>query len=178
MTTFNSFVFKALYAIAGLIFVGLCIEAGALLVNFFYSILRPEFVGKLFLKLDLTRIHNDNQWVFYGIYGFIIFIAVLKVLLFYTVIILLSKLDMTKPFSSFVADKISRISYYTLSIGLFSYIARKVVQSLGHYGYDISQLDRFWVDSQAFILMAAVIFIIASIFRKGIEIQKENELTV
>jgi hypothetical protein len=39
-------------------------------------------------------------------------------------------------------------------------------------------LNQFWEDSQAFILMAAVVYIIATIFKKGVEIQNENDLTV
>ena len=47
-----------------------------------------------------------------------------------------------------------------------------------HHGYEIDNLNQFWEDSQAFILMAAVIYIIATIFKKGVEIQNENDLTV
>ncbi|MBN2666855.1 MAG: DUF2975 domain-containing protein [Bacteroidales bacterium] len=39
-------------------------------------------------------------------------------------------------------------------------------------------MDQFWVDSQAFILMAAVVYVIATIFKKGLEIQNENDLTI
>ena len=44
--------------------------------------------------------------------------------------------------------------------------------------FAIDNLNQFWADSQAFILMAAVIYIIATIFKKGVEIQNENDLTV
>ena len=98
--------------------------------------------------------------------------------MFYIVIKLVSKLDLSKPFSSFVSRQISLISYYTLSIGVLSYIARQSAQNLMHRGYEINQLEQFWVDSQAFVLMAAVIYIIAVIFKKGIDIQNETDLTV
>lgn len=88
------------------------------------------------------------------------------------------KMDMKKPFSSFVSKQISRVSYFTLSIGLLGYIAKKITASLNHYGFTTSHLDQFWVDSQAFILMGAVVYIIATIFKKGVEIQNENDLTV
>ena len=88
------------------------------------------------------------------------------------------KLDLAKPFSSFVSEKISLISYFAFSIGILSYIARQTAKNLLHRGYEIDQLDKFWVDSQAFILMAAVIYVIATIFKKGIELQNEQDLTV
>ena len=44
-----------------------------------------------------------------------------------------------------------------------------------HHGYVIDNLNQFWADSQAFILMAAVIYVIAIIFSKGVEYQEELE---
>ena len=70
------------------------------------------------------------------------------------------------------------MSYFTFSIGLLSYIARETSKNLQQHGYETEQLNQFWVDSQAFILMAAVVYVIAVIFKKGIEIQSENELTI
>ncbi|MFH1120932.1 MAG: hypothetical protein V1775_14025 [Bacteroidota bacterium] len=85
---------------------------------------------------------------------------------------------MLKPFSSFASSQIAKISYYTLSIGLLSYLARETAKNLKHRGFEIDTLSQFWVDSQAFILMAAVIYVIATIFSRGVEIQNENDLTV
>ena len=87
-------------------------------------------------------------------------------------------MDLSKPFNTFVARQISQMSYYTLSIGLLSYIARQLVKSLKHHGFVPENVNQFWADSQAFILMGAVIYIIATIFKKGVAIQEENELTV
>lgn len=47
-----------------------------------------------------------------------------------------------------------------------------------HYGLVTDPLNQFWEDSQAFILMAAVIYIIATIIKRGVELQNENDLTV
>jgi len=178
MSKTNRLVFIALHIVAWLIFVGLSIEAGALIVNFVYSVYRPEIVGYLYQKLDLSSLYQQSQWAYFGMYSFVIFIAVLKALLFYLVIELLLKLDLSKPFSSFAAGKISQISYNTFSIGILSFIARQTANNLSQHGYEIDQLSQFWVDSQAFILMAAVIYVIATIFKKGVEIQNENDLTV
>ncbi|HOZ77252.1 MAG TPA: DUF2975 domain-containing protein [Ferruginibacter sp.] len=178
MSKSNNLVFKGLQIVAWIIFVGLSIEAGGLLVNFVVSIYKPEFVKNLYQKLDLSELYHRNHWVYFGIYSFILFISFLKAHLFYIVIKLVHKLDLEKPFSHFVSEKISQISYYTLSIGIISYIAREVSRNMQHHGLDFDNLDPFWADSQAFILMAAVVYVIATIFKRGIEIQSENELTV
>jgi hypothetical protein len=85
---------------------------------------------------------------------------------------------LSKPFNSYVSEQITQISYFTLSIGLLSYIAQQTAKNLLHRGYEIDNLNQFWVDSQAFILMAAIVYVIATIFKKGLEIQNDNDLTV
>ncbi len=178
MSKRNNIVFKALHIVAWVIFVGLCIEAGGLIVNFIFSLFKPEFVQNLYQKLDLTEIYKDNKWTFFGIYSFILSISILKAFLFYIVIRLMHKMDLTKPFNTFVSNQILQISYYTLVIGLFSFIARQIAKNLMHHGFDTDSLSQFWADSQAFILMGAVVYIIATIFKKGVDIQNENDLTV
>lgn len=178
MSKTNNFVFWALYAVVWLIFVGLSIEAGGLVVNFFFSLYKPEFVQNLYQKLDLTEMYKNSRLAFFGIYSFILIISILKACLFYIVIRLMHKMDLSKPFNSFVAKQISQISYFTLSIGLLSYIARQSAKNLMHHGFVTGNLNHFWADSQAFILMGAVIYIIATIFKKGVDIQNENDLTV
>ena len=178
MSKRNDFIIKGLHIVAWIIFVGLCIEAGGLIVNFIFSLYKPELVQNLYQKLDLSELYNRSQLAFFGMYGFILVISVLKAYLFYVVIRLISKLNLSKPFSSYVADQITKISYFTFAIGILSNLARQIAQNLLHFGYDIDKLNQFWPDSQAFILMAAVIYVIATIFSRGVEIQNENDLTV
>ena len=178
MTKTNNFVFWALYIVAWLIFVGISIEAGGLIVNYFFSLYKPEFLQNLYQKLDLTEMYKVSKWNFFAIYSFILSIAILKAVLFYVVIRLMQRMDLSKPFSEFVAKQILQISYFTLSIGLLSFIARQFVKNLMHRGFVTDNLNQFWADSQAFIIMGAVIYIIATIFKKGVELQSENDLTV
>ncbi len=178
MSKMNNLVFIILHIVAWIIFVGLSIEAGALIVNFVFSIFKPEVVGNLYQKLDLSILYQQSEFVFFGMFSFVLFISILKAILFYVVIQLLLKLDLTKPFSSFVSTKISQISHYTFSIGIISFISSQIAKSLLLQGYEIDQLSQFWVDSSAFILMAAIIYVISVIFKRGIELQEENELTV
>ncbi|PXY41385.1 DUF2975 domain-containing protein [Flavobacterium cheongpyeongense] len=178
MSKTNNFVFWGLYIVAWMIFVGLCIEAGGLIVNFVFSLYRPEFIHNLYQKLDLINMYQSSKLAFFAVYSFILIISILKAWLFYTVTVLMHKMDLSKPFSTFVAGQISQISYYTLSIGFLSCIARQLVENLKHHGFVPDNLNQFWADSQAFILMGAVIYIIATIFKKGVDIQNENDLTV
>jgi hypothetical protein len=178
MSQKTNIILKGIHIVAWIIFVGLCIEAGGLIVNFLFSIYKPEFVQNLYQKLDLSEMYKRSKGAFFGMYSFILFISLLKAFLFYRVVILMHRIDLSNPFSSFVSEQIAKISYYTFSIGILSYIARQTAKNLQHHGYVIDNLNQFWADSQAFILMAAVVYVIATIFKKGVEIQTENDLTV
>ena len=178
MTKTNNFIFIVLSIVAWVIFVGLCIEAGGLIVNFIVSLYKPEFVQNLYQKLDLSEMYSRSKWAFFSMYSFILVISILKAYLFYVVIMLIYKLDLSKPFNRYVSEQIAQISYFTLSIGLLSHIARQTAKNLLHRGYEIDQLNQFWVDSEAFILMAAIVYVIAIIFKRGIELQNENDLTI
>lgn len=178
MSKTNNFIFWGLYTVAWIIFIGLSIEAGALIVNFLFSLYEPGLVQNLYQKLDLIQMYKESRLSFFGIYSFILTISILKAVLFYTVIRLMHKMDLSKPFNIFVSKQILQISYYTLEIGLLSYIARQVAENVKHQGFVPDSLNQFWADSQAFILMGAVIYIIATIFKKGVDLQTENDLTV
>lgn len=178
MSERSNIIFRCLQVVAWIIFIGLCIEAGGLLVNFFFSLFNPELIPKLYQKLDLSQLYQQSRWSFFGMYGFILFIAFLKAFLFYVVIRLLSQLDLSRPFNSIAAEEITRLSYFTLSIGLIGYVASQIALGLQKSGMNVEALNPFWNDSVAFILMSAVIYIIAVIFTRGVDIQNENELTV
>ena len=64
MSKRNNIVFKALHIVTWVIFVGLCIEAGGLIVNFIYSLFKPEIVHQLYQKLDLSQIYNLSKWAY------------------------------------------------------------------------------------------------------------------
>jgi len=178
MSKTNNFVFWCLYVIAWIIFVGLSIEAGGLIVNFFFSLYKPEFVQNLYQKLDLTEMYKASKLAFFGIYSFILIISILKACLLYIIIRLMHTMNLSKPYNTFVARQISKICYYTISIGILSYIAVQFTKNLMHHGFVPNDLDRFWADSEACIFMGAVIYIIGTIFKKGVDIQNENDLTI
>src|SRR5690606_29723371 len=106
MSKTNNLVFTGLQIVAWIIFVGLCIQAGALLVNFVYSLFNPEIVKYLYNKLDLSALYQQDRSVYYLAYHFILIIAILKTVMFYWVVMLVTKLDLAKPFNSVVANRI------------------------------------------------------------------------
>jgi hypothetical protein len=107
MSATNNFIFTALKIIAWVFFVGLCIEAGDILVNFIFSLYDPSTIAHLYQKLDLSALYQRSKWAFFGMYSFILVIAVLKAVLFYVLIRLVSQIDLSKPFNHFASKQVS-----------------------------------------------------------------------
>lgn len=174
----NDFILTALQVISWIIFIGFCIQTGALLFNYIYSLFNPIATHDLYLGLDLSEIYNESIALYTGLFSFIITLSALKAFVFYLVIKLFRKLNLVKPFSEEVSKLISEISYNALSIGIISLIAHQFTKRLIQEGYEAGIVDKYWADSEAFLLMAAIVYVIAQIFKKGIELQNENDLTV
>lgn len=178
MNRTNNLIFRVLHIIVWIIFIGLSIEACGLLVNFLFSIFKPEYVSRLYQKLDLSSVYRRSSFAFYRVYSFILILSFLKVIMFYFVVMLLHRMNLAKPFQPFVVKQIFRFSYFTLIIGLMSYLAREDARQLINSGYNLEGVNQFWSDPQAFIFTGAVIYIIAIIFKTGAQLQTENELTI
>ena len=168
-------ILKVMKILSWIIFIGLCIKAGAIIISFFVSLFVNEVASKdLYLGLDLSEIYNSGIWQYVNVVSFIISIAILKAYLFYLVIKIFLKMNLEYPFSVAVAHLISKISYVLLSIGIIAIIANSYAKRLLNRGLSF----RLNFESSEFLFMAGIIFIIALIFKRGIEIQQENNLTI
>lgn len=176
MSKRTDFILKALNVTSWIIFIGLCIESGALIFNFAYSIYKPIVAHNIYKDLDLSDLQAKSFTHFIGVMSFIVVISILKAYLFYLVVKIFMKLNLVKPFSAEIASLIENISFEVLSIAIVGAVARQYTKSLINSGYEISL--EYWNDTRAFLIMAATIYVIAQVFKKGIELQNENDLTV
>ena len=178
MSIKTDFLLKILNVITWIAFIGLCIESGALIFNFTYSIYKPIVAHNIYKGLDLSGLQAKNFAHFIGLMSFIILISTLKAYLLYLVVKIFLKLNFVKPFSVEIAKLIEKISFEVASIAIVGAIAKQYTKRLIHSGYDISNAQEYWNDTGAFLIMAATIYVIAQVFKKGIELQNENDLTV
>lgn len=178
MSSKTDFIIKVLHVVSWIIFIGLCIETGALAFNYVYSLFKPIVAKHSYMGLNLAEIYRDNQPLYTALFSFAIIISGLKAFIFYLIIETFLKLNMVKPFSEKIASLISRMSYHAFSVGILGIIAHQFTKNFTHRGYDVDVIEKYWNDSAAFLMMAAILFIIAQIFQKGLELQTENELTV
>lgn len=161
--------------VSWIVFIGLCIKAGAIIIVSILSL----FVDKnatenLYMGIDFSNLYDYSI----GHYAFTVFLLILitsiKAYIFYVLINVFKKLDYNKPFDSAIVNLIFKISYVSFSVGLIGIVANTYITWL-RTKVCFTSID---VGTSAYIFMAGVIFIIASLFKRATEIQQENELTI
>ena len=169
----------SMHIIIWIVFVGTCIKTGALIYSFFVSLFINTVGAKdLHLGLNLSELYNYNTSHYISVVTYLIFISGLKAYICYLLIKIFLKLDLVKPFSKYVSSLISKISYVAIGIGALALIASRYSQWLINRGILMPDLKDYAGSAAEFLFFGAIIFIISLFFKRGIEIQTENELTV
>ncbi len=174
----NDFILEVLNVVSWIVFIGLCIEAGALIFNFIFTLLKPIASHNIYKGLNLSELYENQFGHFIGTMSFIVVLALLKAYLFYLVVKIFMKLNIEKPFDVEIANLIQKISLEACTIAIVSILADQYTQRLIQSGYEVNLVEKYWNDTTAFLMMAAIIFVISQIFKRGIELQNENDLTV
>ena len=175
-------ILKVLHILSWIIFIGLCINAGGILFNAFFAlVLNPIAAEKLWQEVDLSSLFDYDKGYFITVTLLMSIVAIMKAILFYLIVKILhdKKLNLTQPFNNEMKRFIFNMSYLALGIGLFSYWGvnyTKWVVAKGVTMPDVQSL-RFG-GADVWLFMGIVLFVIAQIFKRGVEIQSENELTI
>ncbi len=174
-------ILQVLYVVSWIIFIGLCIEAGGFIFNAFYKLVINPNATNLWEQVNLTELFKHDHGYFFVEILLISIAAVMKACLFYLIVKILhnKKLNMSQPFNKEVGRFVFNISYLALGIGLFSFWGIKYANWFIKQGVqmpDIQQLHLAGAD--VWIFMGVTLFVVAQIFKRGIEIQSENELTI
>jgi hypothetical protein len=178
MTKKDDFILKTLNVVAWVIFIGLCVEAGALLFNFIFTLFKPIATYNIYKGLNLSELYTNHFAHYVGLMSFVLSLAILKAYLFYFVVEIFTKLNLGNPFNTVIAKLIEKIGFEAFVISIISIVAHQYTKGLMQDGLKVDGVESYWNDSSAFIMMAAILFIISQIFKKGIELQNENDLTV
>lgn len=178
MSKRNNFIWKVIQVICWIIFIGYCIQAGTLIFNYIFSLFKPIATHNLHLGLDLSQLYTDNKFIYSSIFLIIITISLFKAFIFFHILKLFKALNIANPFNESVSNIISKITYYTFAIGIIGIITQKIFKSLIDTGFNIGLVERYTNDGSAFLVMSTVLFVIALVFQKGIELQNENDLTI
>lgn len=174
MKTKTESILTTMNVLSWIVFIGLLIQLGATLVSYFVSIINPEMTKKLYMGLNLYAVIKLDFWQYSVIAFLMIALSALKAYTAYLVIQILSKINLQNPFTIHIALLIEKVSIVIFIIWAVSMIINAFHQWLNQNGLPFPEN---WISGE-FIFLAGVIFIIAQVFKKGIEIQSENDLTI
>ena len=182
MSSKPDYIFKALNVVSWIIFVGVCIEAGGFIFNTFFTLLlNPAGAIRFWTEVNLSELYYYNQRDYVAVTSLMIIVAVMRALMFYFIVKIFheKKLNLSQPFNETVRRFILRIAYLGLGIGLFSFWGAKYSEGLVNKGVKIPDLQYLRLGgADVWLFMGITLLIIAQIFKKGIELQNENDLTV
>jgi hypothetical protein len=173
---------KILHVLSWIIFVGLSIQTAGHIVGAVTTLtLTPERARYFWHEVDLSALYQFDRGYFLAESIHIIIVVIMKAYLFYQIIKILheKKVNMSQPFNDEMGRFIFKVSYVALLIGAFSFWGAKYTNWLVKKGVtmpDIQHLGFSGADVSLF--MGITLYILAQIFKRGIEIQTENELTV
>jgi len=137
--------------------------------------------AKHFWGIDLSDLYTWDKGYFLVETLMMSIVAVMRAIIFYLIVKILhdKKLNMSQPFNKETGRFISKISYLALMIGVFSGWGAKYVQWFVRQGVKMPDIQSLRLGgADVWLFMGITLFVIAQIFRRGIEIQTENELTV
>lgn len=173
---------KILYVLSWVIFVGLCIQAGGFIFNSFFTlVLNPVGARHFWQEVDLSGLYRYDPGYFFVVTMIMSIVAIAKAYLFYLIIQVLGgkKLNMSQPFSHPVGKLIFMMSYMAFLIGIFSFWGVAHYVWLLKKGVMLPDLQTLhFGGGDVWLFMGVTLYVIAQIFKKGIELQTENELTV
>ena len=184
MSKRTDFVFKVQNVLSWIIFIGLCVESGSLIVNAINSILFNPIAASRFLNgVNLYDLYKFNQSHFITFVSLLIIVSVLKSILFYLIVSLFhkKKLNLTSPFNEVLGQYIFKLAYVVLGIGIFTYWGNSFsnwLKIISNAAILPEAQNIKFEGAGIWLFMGNILIIVALIFKRGIELQSENDLTV
>ncbi|MGV8946827.1 MAG: DUF2975 domain-containing protein [Lutibacter sp.] len=163
-----------------IIFFGLCIQTGAIIFTFIYSLINPLVAQNLYFGLDLSNLYKADI----GNYSFLviclIILSALKAFIFYWVVKIFLTINFQNPFTLKMAALLAKISHIAFRIWLLSVILSLYANWLIKNVMENSELNlqNYLDGGSEFFFLGMIVFVISQVFKRGIELQSENDLTV
>lgn len=176
MKTQTENILSFLKIISWIAFIGYAIAAGSVVVSFVLSFTHPEIAENMYkVDPDIFALKEKSTFAFICGFSLVIALSCMFAYLWFLVIKLFDKLNLKNPFSLETAKHVEKVACHLLGIWIVSVVAEGYLnrELEGHI-----QLDFEMGGGSNFLIMAAIVFIISQIFKRGVEIQEENELTV
>jgi len=153
------------------------ILCGSQLTTLVASFINPDWAKRTYeVDLNMFSIREHSTWYYVSAMSLTIAVSAIKAFIWYVVFELLSKLKLQTPFTMEVEKKLEKIAYLLLGVWIVSSLFWKTYI---HYLLKETGIQLPTGNSgDEYLFMAGIIYIISQVFKRGIEIQEENQLTV
>jgi len=160
--------------IAWIAFIGFLIQGFSILGLTIFTVLKDSGAEDFYDHMDLSILLDYSKFQFIVFNSFLILESFLKSIVWLLVIKTLTGFNLSQPFTMEVIKKLEEMSYFLFSIWVINIIANL------HQNYLLYRTGEFFGEkaSGEFLFMAGLVFVISQIFKRGVEMQTENELTV
>lgn len=168
-------VLKVVHVLFWVVFVGLCIRSGGMLVSLVISLISQDAgPGRLYMALELSDLYTFGK-IQYGVVGLVL-VALngMKAYVAYLVLRIFKVFDLSKPFSMDVSAVFRRISYVALGAGVMAICAQAFTAMLRKHDVYVPVE---WGAGEI-LFFAGVIYLLAVVFEHGARLQSETDLTV
>lgn len=175
MSTTNATILKIMNVIFWIVFIGLCIKTGAIIISFIVSYyVNADGAKNLYLGLNLYDLYVYDKVNYVFTVSLLVVLTALKAYIAYLVIKFFLKFNLSKPFGTELTNLFLQISYVSLGTGILAIIADSYSKWILKKGILIP-ID--WSGNEI-LFFAGVIYLLALVYNKGTELQTENDLTV
>lgn len=171
-------ILQFLNIIAWMVFIGLCIEAGSYVFNLLFTLFQNS---KNAHYLQLQYLFALDKMYYVEQMTLITIVGVLKAILFYVIVRIFhhKQLSFEQPFTITLMKCIQNMAYLSIGISLFAYWGAKKTVWFSQQNIPMPSLQVMNLGgADVWLFMGIVLLILAQIFKKGIELQHENELTI
>ncbi len=150
------------------------------------AISRSVALAAFFVLSNLSggsEFYSNHLWPALAIFSLLLTITILYVQIWEKVKDILTEINLRNPFSMKTAQQLTSVGYLLFSVWIVSFIGKNYMHYLNKrmsgatefvQSFDMASFD---IDI-VYLLNAGIIYIIAQIFRRGVELQQENELTI
>lgn len=178
----NRQLLRVLYILSWIIFIGIGIDAGGIISNTVYWLIdKPESAHYVWVKADLLDLYNSDPGYFVVICTIMSIVAVLKFVMFYLVVRMLhdGAQQFSRPFNKEVERFLTNIAAIAFAIGIFCSMAGKMSIWLVGNQIEMPTLESMELGgADVWMFMGVTLFIIVQLFKRGVEMQAENDLTI
>jgi Protein of unknown function (DUF2975) len=174
-------ILMVLNILSWIIFLGLCIETGGIIFNTVYALFKPIVAKYFWNGADLSALYAYDKGHFITQTVLMSIVSVMKTMIFYLIVKLFydKKFNMVNPFNPELTKMVFNIAYLCLGAGLFSFWGAKYANWIKGQGVQMPDIPYLRIDgADVWLFMAVVLFVIGQVFKKGTELQNENDLTI